>query len=155
MKEVNNKLPSKILNQLQSWFGIGFKKNSKEPDKQLFPIVKGKTHTEREKSEEFEKIPFDDNVQELFKYFLNNNRVILENYENRTKLFQDMDKMYMNCPIVNKAIELTVDECMQADSNDQIIFIEAKRQLKKDIQEFFDKIELKDLIRPTLIDIIQ
>lgn len=155
MKEVNNKLPSKILNQLQSWFGIGFKKNSKEPDKQLFPIVKGKTHTEREKSEEFEKIPFDDNVQELFKYFLSNNRVILENYENRTKLFQDMDKMYMNCPIVNKAIELTVDECMQADSNDQIIFIEAKRQLKKDIQEFFDKIELKDLIRPTLIDIIQ
>lgn len=156
MKEVNNKLPSKILNQLQSWFGVGFKSNSKEPDKQIFPVAKGRPHSDKgEGGTELKKIPFDDNVQELFKYFLNNNRVILENYENRTKLFQDMDKMFMNSPIVNKAITLTVDECIQADSNDQVVFIEAKRQLKKDIQEFFDKIDLKDLIRPTFLDIVQ
>jgi len=60
-----------------------------------------------------------------------------------------------NCSYIARAIELVADETIQADTNDQPIFIDAKRPVKKYIQKFFDDININALLRPTLVDIIQ
>ena len=63
--------------------------------------------------------------------------------------------IYFNSAVLAKAIELVADETIQADSNQQPIFVEAKRKQKKFILDFFDKINLFDHIRPTVVDLVQ
>jgi hypothetical protein len=60
-----------------------------------------------------------------------------------------------NSPLIARAIELIADEVIQADSNDQPIFVEAKRNVKKFILDFFDDIGIYNLLRPAMVDIIQ
>jgi hypothetical protein len=54
----------------------------------------------------------------------------LDKWEGRKDLVNDLLEMYYNSPIVSKAMNITVDEVLQADSNNQIIGVEGnKRQV--------------------------
>ena len=72
-----------------------------------------------------------------------------------SEVYQDMDLLFYNSPMMTYSMELMTDEVIQADTNDIPITVDAKRKQKKFIEKFFDDIKLYDLIRPTILDIIQ
>ena len=143
------------LNRLQQYFSLGFKSNAKSETDMIFPLKKD---VKIEKGKEIvttSKQKFDGEVQDLFKHWLGNTWDKQNSWKSREALWDDMDVLYMNCPVITRAIELIADEVIQADSNDQPIFIDAKRNVKKYIQELFDKININSLLRPAVIDIAQ
>ncbi|HOC98036.1 MAG TPA: hypothetical protein PKK80_03280, partial [Bacilli bacterium] len=143
------------FNRLQQYFSLGFKPNAKSETDMIFPLKKD---TKIEKGKEIvttSKQKFDGEVQDLFKHWLGNTWDKQNSWKSREALWDDMDVLYMNCPVITRAIELIADEVIQADSNDQPIFIDAKRNVKKYIQELFDKININSLLRPAVIDIAQ
>ena len=123
------------LNRLQQYFSLGFKPNTKSETDMIFPLKKD---IKIEKGKEIvttSKQKFDGEVQDLFKHWLGNTWDKQNSWKSREALWDDMDVLYMNCPVITRAIELIADEVIQADSNDQPIFIDAKRNVKKYIQE--------------------
>lgn len=141
-----------ILTNLQKFFLIGWKKSAERPEDQIFPLKpvkddKGYTHFDKEK--------FPDEVKKLFAWWLSDTHSREEDWKNRTQLFQDMDMVYYNCAMLAKAMEIMADEVVQADMNMQPVFIEAKRPVKKFILDFFDKVNVYSLIRPTVLDLIR
>jgi len=60
-----------------------------------------------------------------------------------------------NSALISRAIELIADEVIQADSHEQPISIEAKPEVKKFIQDFFDKINIYSHLRATAVDVVQ
>jgi hypothetical protein len=63
--------------------------------------------------------------------------------------------LYYNSPVMARAIELVADEVIQADSNNQPIFIEAKDKVKKEFMRMVDQTNLFELLRPLVVDIVQ
>ena len=114
------------LNRLQQYFSLGFKPNAKSETDMIFPLKKD---IKIEKGKEIvttSKQKFDGEVQDLFKHWLGNTWDKQNSWKSREALWDDMDVLYMNCPVITRAIELIADEVIQADSNDQPIFIDAK-----------------------------
>ena len=149
------KLSSNILKQLQSWFGIGFKSGGKKSPPEMFPIKTQDVEENGKILKSIEKLPFDEDTKKLFDYWLSNTRYTEETWKNRREVFDDMNIAYYNSPIISRSMEITADEIIQADTNDQIIFVEGKAKIKKFIYEFFDKIKLNSHLRPTALDIVQ
>lgn len=150
-------LSPKILQQLQTWFGIGFKKGGKNKPSEIVPVKKVEIDDKefKDKAKTLEKLPFDEKTKQAYDYWIRNTRTQEDTYKNMSDVYKDSDILYNNSPIINKAIEVTADEVIQADSNNQIIFVEAKAKLKKFIYDFFDRININEYIRPTIVDIIQ
>jgi len=147
------KTPDKVLNQLKKYFQIGWKDTSnKQPSEQLYPLkkvvdTKGNIH--------FEKENLSDEVKKLFDWWMTSCHDSRDSWLQRTQLFQDMDMIELNMAMISKAMNIMADEVVQADSNMQPIFVEAKRNVKKFILDWFDKVNLFSLIRPTVYDIIK
>ena len=144
------------LDNFKVLFKVGFSKDTRQSSidriqtYKVTPIEKGgKTF------QKVEREVFPEEVKALASYWMNNCHDSLDSWRSRQELYQDMDMLYYNSVLISRAIELVADECIQADSNDQFIFIEAKPNIKQDIQEFFDKISLTEKTRPTILDIIQ
>ncbi len=142
-----------VRNRLQTLFKIDFKNKGNKPSDKIITFVnkgedkKGITHLDREN--------FPEEIKQLFDYWSNDCHDTAKSWEQRKQLYEDMDMIYYNSPLIARAIELIADEVIQADSNQQPIFIEAKPKVKKFILDFFDRVGLYDLIRSTIIDIIQ
>ena len=144
------------LKQLQTMFKIGFRKPAKDGviidySQNIYPLEitqdrQGNKHVNREK--------LDPEAERLFQRWMADFHYSQEQYKNRDWLFSEMSNMYDNCSIISRSVELCADETLQCDSNDVPIRIEAKRKTKKFISAFFDKINLYDLLRPTIIDYI-
>ena len=144
------------LNRLQDYFAIGFTKNSQGQSDPIFPLKKDRIINDKGKEQlQLSRLKFDDETEKLFKFWLNQDFNVYEEFKGRNALYDDMDALYYNSQPITRAIELIADETIQADSNDQPIFIDAKRNVKKYIQEFFDRININALLRPTTIDIVQ
>jgi hypothetical protein len=147
------KTPQSVLNQLQKYFSIGWKKsNDTQPSEQLYPLrkvtdLKGNSHFEKEK--------FNDEIKKLFNWWVNSTHDSRESWLQRTQLFQDMDMIELNMAMISKSMNIMADEVVQSDSNMQPIFVEAKRNVKKFILDWFDKVGIFTLIRPTVYDIIK
>lgn len=78
-----------------------------------------------------------------------------QKYENRIKLYEDMDRAFFNSSIIGRSVKMTASEIVQADSNNVPIGIEANRKTRKFIQNFFDDIGLYYKIYPLAEDIVQ
>jgi len=149
-------IPKDVMKNLQTMFKIGFKKPKKDGNivnyaDNIYPLnitqdSKGNKHINREK--------FDPEVDRLFSRWMSDFHYSQEQFKNREWLYGEMSQMYDNCAIISRSVELMADETLQCDSNDLPVRIEAKRKTKKFISEFFDSINLYDLLRPTIIDYI-
>lgn len=149
----DSKLSQKILTQLQRFSKIGFKNsNSVNPTDKIFSL---KQVVDQKGYKTFEKEKFPDEIKRLFNFWLMDCHSTREDWRDRTQLFQDCDMIALNMAMISKAMEVMSDEVVQADTNMQPIFIEAKPKVKTFILDFFDKIGLYNLIRPTVLDIIK
>ena len=70
-------------------------------------------------------------------------------------MYDDMDMMYFNSPIISKAVNLYVDEVIQADSNTAPIGVEASSEELRDlIGEFLTTIDIAKYLRAIVFDIV-
>lgn len=151
-----DKINKKTLNTFKRIFNFGIKPNAENPiDKiQLYKTLKGKDEKGNSKEHLIKEV-FPDGIKALFKYWLNDCHDNRDSWQYLQDLYDDMDMLYYNCAPIAKAIEIISDEVLQADSNNQKIFIEAKPKIKKAIEELFDDVGLDALLRPTVSDIVQ
>ena len=149
----NSKINDKILNQLGKYFRIGWKNTDvNNALDRVFPlkkVVNDKGHSN------FNKEVFPDEIKRLFNWWVNDCHDSAQSWQERIQLFQDCDMIYDNMGMMSRAMEIMADETIQADSNMQPIFIEAKKKTKTFILDFFDKVGMYNLLRPTALDIIK
>lgn len=76
-----------------------------------------------------------------------------EDYADRMAAFDDVDTMFRNCSIMDKALRLTVSEAIQADANMQSISIEAPQDMKDHASRFLERIGYYNRLEwPTLFN---
>ncbi len=138
----------KFLDKVFSLFNINIKKNAKEPIDKIEILQK---HVIYDKAQ---NILQDTNISQLFKYWMESCHDSLRSWQNRNDLYADIDTVYYNCSQISKAVEIVVDEIIQADSNNQVVFVEAESKLKKKIEELLDLLNIHELIRPTIHDLV-
>jgi len=146
-----------VSDRLKKFFGFGITPTANQiQDKiQLYKTVKGidnkgKSYTTLER----EKLSPDTDM--LFKYWVTGcHDNAQESWANMQNVYDDMDLLYFNAAQISKSTEIWIDEILQADSNNQTMFVEAKQKVKKYIEKFFDDINLNELLRPTVADIVQ
>ena len=151
-----DKVSNSLLNRFKRFFRMGITPGAETPSDKinLYNIVKdsdkaGKTFYKVEKEK------FNSEIEQLFNYWMNGCHDGVESWKDRLSMFDDMDMLYFNCAPIAKSVEIIIDEVLQADSNNQFIFIEGKTKVKKYIEQFFDDINLNSLLRPTVSDIVQ
>jgi hypothetical protein len=144
----------KALNRLQQYFQIGFSKSAKVQTDVVFPLQKKTISKDTSSAAELVRQKFSQETTDLYSYWLDSSYSPEKSFRNREALYDDMDVLYYSCQMITRAIELIADETIQADSNDQPIFINAKRNVKKYIQDFFDRVNINSYLRATLIDIV-
>lgn len=146
-----------ITDKLKKFFGFGINPNAEQiPDKiDLYKTIKGLDKSGKQ-AVRIEKEKFGDTIEELWKFWTTAcHDDAMDSWQTMLSVYSDMDILSMNCQPIAKSMEIWTDEIIQADSNNQIIFIEAKEKVKKYIEKFFDDINLNELIRPTVSDIVQ
>ena len=149
----NTKINQQILNQLQKYFKIGWKDSKNIPNiDKIFPLRQTKDDTGKSS---FSKEQFPDEIKRLFNWWMNDCHDSAKSWQERAKLFQDCDMICDNMGMMARAMEIMADETIQADSNMQPIFIEAKKKTKKVILDFFDKVGIYNILRSTALDIIK
>lgn len=153
-----NTLTAKTLKQLQTMFKIGFKRPTTDKPNlnqtisdTIYPL---EIKMDKESNRYVNRENFDPEVNRLYERWMSDFHYAQEQFKNREWLWNEMNSMYDNCSIISRSVELMADETLQCDSNDIPIRVEAKRKVKKFISAFFDKINLYDLLRPTIIDYI-
>jgi hypothetical protein len=136
---------NKPLKSLMKMFKVGLNKDhSASYDKVLRPLDKnGKIE------------PFPNNVEKFWKYWMSNCHDDIESFKNMVQLWQDMDMLYINSPIMSKAMNILSDETVQADVNMNCIGVEAEKKQKDFILNFFDEINIYSYIRPLALEIIK
>jgi uncharacterized protein (DUF427 family) len=147
-----------ILSRLKGYFKIGVKPSATNKiDKiQLYKAVK--TDEKDSKGNYKNKLVLDkfpDSVQTLWKYWVESCHDDINSWKDMINVYNDMDQIYYNCSPIAKSIEIIVDEVLQADSNNQTIFIEGKQKIKKYIENFFQEINLYEHLRPAVKDIVK
>jgi len=93
-------------------------------------------------------------ARNVFDYWEATGYVSRQSYEQRTKLWQDMDLGFFNSAVIGKAVKYTAGESLQADLNTMPIQVEAKRDQKNFIVNFFDEISLYAKIYQLAEDIV-
>ena len=122
------------LENLQKYFNIGVDKESKE-----FGI-----RSYLDNNEFTYHSLYDSRIEKLFKYWKNSCHDDPSSFEDRKSMYDDMDMMFFNSPIISKAVTLFTDETVQADSNTKTIGIESNNtELKDFISKFFDEIKIE------------
>jgi len=94
-------------------------------------------------------------IQRLLEKWSTQVNINYNSWENRKELIQDLDQMYFNSPIVSKAVILSRDETLQADSNFRVLGIEAKDRRQEDfLYRFIEDTKIESLLRDTIFNII-
>ena len=97
----------------------------------------------------------DDEVKSLFDAYMTHTKLNFKKYENMLQLYEDMDELYNNCPPIAKAIDMIRDEAIPIDEiTGKLVTVTAKRQLRVDIENFLNKINVNKLLRETAHDTI-
>jgi len=145
----------KFLARVKSFFNIGYNRDANLQRDAVYPVkdvIKKQADGERKTIAKVQDI-FPSSVQMLMDFWQSDTHFTQQSWKSRQQMLQDCDLMFMNSPIMARAAELVADETVQADSATPIITIEAKRKVKQALLEFFDKVNIYDLIRPTALSI--
>lgn len=125
----------KNLNVIQNLFGIKPKPQAQDIEDKIQLI---KTRTNPDNSiEDLGPVKFDPRVEYLYKLFLER-AVDMKKYKNFNMLLDDMQELYVNDSLNNRATNLIADETVQADTNMQPIFVEASKKQKDFLLNFMD-----------------
>jgi len=142
-----------VIRRFLRYFNLGMVKNAKGISDKLFPTRDSIDLNTGRKSRIREIFPPE--VEKYYDRWLHSSHDDALSWKNRYDLWFDMDMLYFNSALISRAIELIADEVIQADSHEQPISIEAKPEVKKFIQDFFDKINIYSHLRATAVDVVQ
>ena len=120
--------------RLLDFFGIGIKTSNKS-QKGIFLDTKKINN----------KIPISNDIyghtQRALEKWSQNSSIDPQKRQSRIDMLRDLDEMYYNSPIIAKAITITRDEVIQADSNKIEFLKRVNDELSRNI--FFEKHEIK------------
>jgi hypothetical protein len=139
------------MTNLKNLFRINVKDNTDEVTDKIQPL---RSEQKKEKKV-FNRENWDEETLQLYKWWWTTTHIDVQDYKNRKLMYEDQDILFQNCMSIIKAGEIICDEIIQADSNNQPIFIDAKAPIKKFIEEFFDKININYYLRQTIKDFIK
>lgn len=114
----------------QKLFGVGVDGSASRNHKKIYPAEVGKN--KETGKYEFKATALSPKVEELLDYWMSQTHDSAASFENRFELYKDMDMLFYNAPLVWRAMTLTRDEVLQADSNIQIIGVEAADKRQRD-----------------------
>jgi hypothetical protein len=140
-----------ITNFLKRFFGIGINPDKTQPSDQIFPI---KPEFDNDGNVTFDKELFPPEVQRFYNYFLSQ-RNTREKIKDRDKLWEDLQLLYYNCPLISRAMDVCAAEVIQADTAMIPIQVEAPEDQKDFILKFYDDISLYKNLTPTIKDIVK
>lgn len=145
-----------INKKLLDFYNIGYKKGKKTKtvDK-IFPTKEVEKETKKGKDKVRVREVFPPEVDKYYKQWLSSTHDDSASWNDRVRLWEDCQLLGFNCQLVTKAINLIADETIQADSNEQPITVEAKGKIKKDIEDFFDKVNIYSFLGSTTRDIVK
>lgn len=148
-----NSKPQKIgrWNLFKRFFSIGINADKTQPSEQIFPINQT---FDKDGNVEFSRDLFPPEVQKYYNYFLAQ-RNVREQIKDRDKLFEDLNLLYFNCPLISRAMDICAAEVIQADTTMIPITVEAPEDQKDFILDFYNDISLYKHITPTVKDIIK
>ena len=142
-----------FFKRLSNLFNIGFNPNAKQVKDKIYTTVA----KERESGEKkYKKVIFSSEAERVFNYWINFLHVDSKAaFEERNALWEDMDMLYHNSPLLARGMKTTADETLQADSNTKVIGVEAKRRIKKRIVERLEMWAVEPKLSETCMDVIQ
>lgn len=130
-------------------FRIGITKQNQEvvPTKNV-KTKDGLYDTVREK--------FPPQVQSILKYWTTNCHDDQESFANRKEMYKDLEMIFYNSALLSRAMTLYADEAVQADTNAQIIGVEAEDPNQRDfILDFISNSGIEKYLRSTALNIVQ
>jgi hypothetical protein len=148
-----------VIDKLKSIFKLQINPSAKEVKDRVVFTRPDVNASDKGQDKYFKKnnppIKWDEETQELYNWWWSTTHTNVDDYKNRSLLYEDMDVLFLNAQRVIKASKIICGEVIQADSNNEPIFIDAKRPVKKFIQEFFDKININYYLRQTVKDFVK
>lgn len=153
----DKKIDNSFQNKLNSFFSrFSFKIELDKKNKtSVIPLQKDfTTHGQKQKFSLDKPENFPSYVEQLYNQWKQGQNAVYD-FEDRKKMYQEMDMMYNNNPLIARAIDLTAHEVVQADINNRIIGVEAEKKQRLHIEKFFDKIQIDSYIYNTAKNIIK
>jgi len=124
---------AKVSSTLQQYFGFKVSSSPKSGESPIQPIKKKKD------GEGFGKMKFTPELQKFWDWWLNEVHDTRETLKGRVDRYDDLEYMVYNEPIIAMATELYADEATQADTQNQVLHVQAKdAKLEKEILSLFE-----------------
>lgn len=145
-----------FLKKINTFFSrYSFKVDNNRKTDKIIPIKKDfDSKTQRQKFLIDKPEQFPSYVEQLYSQWKASSTAQYD-FGDRKKMYQEMDMMYSNNPLIARAIDLTAHEVVQADSNNRIIGVEAEKKQQEHIEKFFDKIQIDSYIYSTAKNIVK
>lgn len=126
-----------IVSKLKKVYGITTKKS---PQTGVQGIVPAKYDTETKKLVPLKMTP---EIEQLYNFFLRENLDTAEALKNRFDRYKQLSYAFYNSTIFSQAIKLYTEEAIQADEQNEILQVYAKKKdVEKEIYSLFSKINL-------------
>lgn len=144
---------SEKTNLFQRIFGLGINRKTYKPADRVFktkevPNDIGGFDTVREK--------FSPIVNSLFNYWVNNCYLDIAKYEGRKSLYLEMDSLWNNYPLIQRAMKMYADETIQADVNNQLIGVESTSEEQQQfILDFLTESGVEEYLWATALSIVK
>lgn len=127
-----------LRKRLQNFFSIGVKKNSSTNQTDLIPtkpVIDDKGKVDRHAP-----LKLTPELQKIWEWWLSEVHDSSESLRDRFDRYKDLDYMVYNDSIISMAAELYADEATQADVQDNVIGVEARKaDVKKKIEMLLEK----------------
>ncbi|MCX7759243.1 MAG: hypothetical protein N2169_06525 [bacterium] len=132
--------------------------------KRLFKIFSFKVDKDKKKNKErivitkpfsLEPENFPSYVEQLYNAW-RTSQTNLYSFEDRKKMYAEMDNMFESNAIMNNALELRVHEIVQGDVNNEIIQVECyNNEIEKEIKSFLNRVDIDSYLFPTAYNLIK
>lgn len=107
------------------------------------------------KTNKLKAVKFPDEIQQLYDFFLRDTFEDSSTLKNRMDRYSSLLYGYYNNAIFSKAVNLYADETVQADVNNQVIGVEAKKPVQNYIYDFLNRIGVTaDILHETAFNIV-
>lgn len=126
-----------LAKKLRNFFGFDTKKKKtsigvQSQDKEVVPV-------KTDKDGKIRKTQFDTETKKLWDWYISQTSDSIETLRNRFERYSDIDYMVYNDTIIASAVDLYADEVSQVDSQTQLVDVEAKPKVQKEIERLLQK----------------
>ncbi len=142
---------NRVQKGLQNFFNIRVQK--KKDKNTIIPVQKDANSKDSDKKT---PVQFTSEIQTFYKWWLKTCHDTNETLRNRTGRINDVQWMNRNEPVISMATELYADEVTLADSQNQVLKVEAAPKVQRAIYDLFETLNITpEIIREIAMDLVQ